>query len=66
KPELTRATFRARIKCDSADGTPPPPWANSEFLRTGDLCRVDAEGLLYVEGRLKDLVIVAGRNIYPQ
>lgn len=46
--------------------SPPPPWANSEFLRTGDLCRVDAEGLLYVEGRLKDLVIVAGRNVYPQ
>ncbi|CAN0270359.1 unnamed protein product, partial [Ectocarpus sp. 13 AM-2016] len=46
--------------------SPPPPWAKSEYLRTGDLCRVDAEGLLYVEGRLKDLVIVAGRNIYPQ
>ncbi|CAM9741072.1 unnamed protein product, partial [Ectocarpus fasciculatus] len=66
KPELTQGTFRAKIKCDCADGSPSPPWANSEFLRTGDLCRVDAEGLLYVEGRLKDLVIVAGRNIYPQ
>lgn len=45
---------------------PPPVWADLEFLRTGDLCRIDAEGLLYVEGRQKDLIIVAGRNIYPQ
>ncbi|CAM9321295.1 unnamed protein product, partial [Ectocarpus sp. 13 AM-2016] len=67
KLELTRETFRARIKCDTtADGSPAPPWADSDFLRTGDLCRVDTEGLLYVEGRLKDLVIVAGRNVYPQ
>ncbi|CAM9690750.1 unnamed protein product, partial [Ectocarpus sp. 13 AM-2016] len=66
KPELTQGTFRARIKRDITDETSAPPWADLEFLRTGDLCRVDAEGLLYVEGRLKDLVIVAGRNIYPQ
>ncbi|CAN0057304.1 unnamed protein product [Ectocarpus sp. 6 AP-2014] len=67
KPELTQETFRARIKCDTAaDGSPAPPLVDSDFLRTGDLCRVDTEGLLYVEGRLKDLVIVAGRNVYPQ
>ncbi|CBJ28462.1 conserved unknown protein [Ectocarpus siliculosus] len=67
KPELTQETFRARIKCDpAADGSPASPWVDSDFLRTGDLCRVDTEGLLYVEGRLKDLVIVAGRNVYPQ
>ncbi|CAB1103955.1 unnamed protein product [Ectocarpus sp. CCAP 1310/34] len=67
KLELTQETFRARIKCDTtADGSPAPSWADLDFLRTGDLCRVDTEGLLYVEGRLKDLVIVAGRNVYPQ
>ena len=38
----------------------------TKYLRTGDLCRIDASGLLYVGGRLKDLIIVAGRNIYPQ
>lgn len=43
-----------------------PSWGDSRFLRTGDLCRVDPMGLLYREGRLKDLIIVAGRNIYPQ
>ncbi|MEV4438290.1 fatty acyl-AMP ligase [Streptomyces sp. NPDC049577] len=35
------------------------------FLRTGDL-GVLRDGELYVTGRIKDLLIVAGRNLYPQ
>jgi acyl-CoA synthetase (AMP-forming)/AMP-acid ligase II len=35
------------------------------FLRTGDLAVVD-DGELYVTGRIKELIIVRGRNIYPQ
>ncbi|AZK98189.1 MULTISPECIES: fatty acyl-AMP ligase [Streptomyces] len=35
------------------------------YLRTGDL-GVVAGGQLYVHGRLKDLIIVHGRNVYPQ
>jgi iturin family lipopeptide synthetase A len=47
-------TFRARL-------------ANGEglFLRTGDLGILDGTEL-YVTGRMKDLVIVRGRNLYPQ
>jgi acyl-CoA synthetase (AMP-forming)/AMP-acid ligase II len=37
----------------------------SGFLRTGDLGAV-VDGELYVTGRLKDIMIVAGRNLYPQ
>ena len=39
--------------------------SNDGYLRTGDLGFVH-EGELYVTGRLKDLIIIRGRNHYPQ
>ncbi len=55
RPEETRETFAARLV--GGDGTP--------FLRTGDLGFLHA-GELYITGRLKDLIIIRGRNLYPQ
>ena len=54
RPEATEETFGARL----AGGEGP-------FLRTGDLGFL-AAGELFVTGRIKDLVIVRGRNHYPQ
>lgn len=35
------------------------------FLKTGDL-GIIYEGELYITGRIKDLIIIRGRNLYPQ
>ncbi len=59
KPELTSQVFRGRIN-NPSEGTPAGPW-----LRTGDLGAI-SEGELFIMGRLKDLLIVDGRNHYPE
>jgi acyl-CoA synthetase (AMP-forming)/AMP-acid ligase II/acyl carrier protein len=54
RPEATRAAFGNAL-----------PGRPGLFLRTGDLGLV-RDGRLFVEGRLKDLVILGGSNYYPQ
>lgn len=55
QPEVTQSTFQATL-ADTGEGP---------FLRTGDLGFI-AKGQLYITGRHKDLIIVRGRNHYPQ
>ncbi|HEX4420878.1 MAG TPA: fatty acyl-AMP ligase [Kofleriaceae bacterium] len=60
RAEVTREVFHATI----AGGT------GERYLRTGDLGfveRTEQLGVqLYVTGRIKDLIIVDGRNLYPE
>lgn len=58
KSEETESVFRATLVEPSA-GTPDGPW-----LRTGDLGFI-SDGELFMVGRIKDLLIVYGRNHAP-
>ena len=57
-PQQTERTFGGEM-VDPSEGTPVGPW-----LRTGDL-GVMSEGEMFIIGRIKDLLIVDGRNHYP-
>jgi long-chain fatty acid adenylase/transferase FadD26 len=58
KPQQSQKTFGGQLT-DPSPGTPLGPW-----LRTGDL-GVIYDGELFIIGRIKDLLIVDGRNHYP-
>src|SRR5262249_20620249 len=36
------------------------------WFKTGDLGRIDSNGYVYIVGRVKDLVITGGYNVYPK
>ncbi|HEX2283138.1 MAG TPA: acyl-CoA synthetase, partial [Thermomicrobiales bacterium] len=57
-PQKSENTFGAKLVCPS-NGTPEGPW-----LRTGDLGFI-SDGELFIVGRIKDLLIVHGRNHSP-
>jgi long-chain fatty acid adenylyltransferase FadD28 len=58
KPHETEQMFRATL-VDPSAGTPGGPW-----LRTGDLGFL-SDGELFIAGRIKDLLIMYGRNHSP-
>jgi fatty acid CoA ligase FadD21 len=59
KPPEEQRCFGATL-IDPSAGTPDGPW-----LRTGDLGFI-YEDELFIVGRIKDLLIIRGRNYYPE
>lgn len=57
KDQATLETFRAQIVGESPDKT---------WLRTGDSGYLDDANELYITGRIKDTIILNGKNYFPQ
>ncbi|WP_164101786.1 AMP-binding protein [Candidatus Laterigemmans baculatus] len=55
RPELSQKAFRAPLASGEA----------GLYLRTGDMGFFE-DGQLYVTGRLKEMLVIRGRNLYPQ
>ena len=55
RPEATQESFQARLA----------PGDEGPFLRTGDLGFL-RDGQLFITGRLKNLIIIRGRNHHPE
>jgi len=56
RPEVTAEVFQAHVAGDD----------RTDWMRTGDLGFVSDRGEVFICGRRKDLVIIRGRNLYPQ
>ncbi|MDI3315249.1 MAG: fatty acyl-AMP ligase [Mycobacterium sp.] len=66
RPEETQETFGNKLQSrlvmgSHAEGAP----IDGTWMRTGDL-GVYLDGELYITGRIKDMILIDGRNHYPQ
>ena len=39
---------------------------NQGFFRTGDMGHLDEDGFLYITGRIKEMLIIGGENVFPR
>ncbi len=66
RPEESKRTFGAVLRSRTAEGSHADGVASdATWLRTGDL-GFHLDGELYVTGRIADLIVVDGRQIYPE
>ena len=65
KPEATAETFQNTLKSRTTPSHAEGATDDATWVRTGDYGAFH-DGELFITGRVKDLVIIDGRNHYPQ
>ncbi len=58
-PNVMRGYFKLPDETDAA-------FDERGYFRTGDIGRLDGDGHLFITGRLKEMLIVGGENVFPR
>jgi len=59
RPDLTAEVFDGPADMGPGNGA-------KRWFKTGDIARIDEEGYLYITGRKKDMIIMAGEKVFPR
>lgn len=62
-PNIMRGYFKRPEETEKAFVQSGPAQG---FFRTGDIGKQDEDGFLYITGRLKEMIIVGGENVFPR
>lgn len=58
-PNVMRGYFKA-------DDATAASFDDAGFFRTGDMASIDGDGHLFIAGRIKEMLIVGGENVFPR